>query len=147
MFRDGDTYHSKWHFNKAKQCWEGNPANSADIYDVLSSVKHKASAEGGDWTHLMVMTKDYMDQVFQWHQAVCPLYIALQMIQKVMNGARPSDICLDLEMGTKLTSHLKQVTFASTRWTLWTRCDSAHLWSIHDLTSHICRCFELIKLQ
>jgi len=146
MFRDGDTYRSKWHFNEVKQCWEGNPADSADIYDVLSSVKHKASAEGGDRTHSMAMTKDYMDRAFRWHQAVCPLDIALQMIQKVMNGARPSDICLDLEMRTKLTHHLKQVTFASTGWTLWTRCDSARLWPIHDLTSHICRCFELIKL-
>ncbi|KAG2029121.1 hypothetical protein BDR03DRAFT_1018871 [Suillus americanus] len=47
---DGDTYRGKWHFNEVKQRWEGNPANSADIYDVLSSVKHKASAEGGDRT-------------------------------------------------------------------------------------------------
>jgi hypothetical protein len=56
MFRGGDTYRGKRHFNEVKQCWEGNPADSADIYDVLSSVKHKASAEGGDQTHSMVMT-------------------------------------------------------------------------------------------
>ncbi|KAG1818969.1 uncharacterized protein BJ212DRAFT_1298270 [Suillus subaureus] len=42
---DGDTYHGKWHLNEAKQHWEGNPADSTDIYDVLSSIKHKASAE------------------------------------------------------------------------------------------------------
>ncbi|KAG1718424.1 uncharacterized protein EDB91DRAFT_1066652 [Suillus paluster] len=126
---DGDTYRGKWHFNEAKQRWEGNPADSADIYDVLSSIKHKASAEGGDRTHSMAMTKDYMDRAFRWHQAVCPLEIALQMIQKVMSGARPSDMHLDLEMRTKLTRHLEQVTFASNGWTLWTRC------------------FELVKLQ
>ncbi|KAG2054410.1 hypothetical protein BDR06DRAFT_971622 [Suillus hirtellus] len=101
---DGDTYHGKWHFTEVKQRWEGNPANSADIYDVLSSIKHKASAEGGDQTHSM-------------------------MIKKVMNGAQLLDICLDLEMRTKLTHHLKQVTFTSNGWTLWTRC------------------FELVKLQ
>ncbi|KAG2094653.1 uncharacterized protein F5147DRAFT_657126 [Suillus discolor] len=61
---DGDTYHGKWHFNEAKQRWEGNPADSADIYDVLSSIKHKAIAEGGDRTHSMAMMKDYMDQAF-----------------------------------------------------------------------------------
>ncbi|KAG1723135.1 uncharacterized protein EDB91DRAFT_1087922 [Suillus paluster] len=126
---DGDTYRGKWHFNEAKQRWEGNPADSADIYDVLSSIKHKASAEGGDRTHSMAMTKDYMDRAFRWHQAVCPLEIALQMIQKVMSGARPSDMHLDLEMRTKLTRHLEQVTFASNGWTLWTRC------------------FELVKLK
>ncbi|KAG1858189.1 hypothetical protein F4604DRAFT_1685051 [Suillus subluteus] len=105
---DGDTYQGKWNLNEAKQRWEGNPADSADIYDVLSSIKHKA---------------------FRWHQAACPLDIALQMVQKVMNSAQPSDICLDLEMRTKLTHHLKQITFASNGWTLWTRC------------------FELVKLQ
>jgi hypothetical protein len=120
-FRDGDTYRGKWHFNEVKQRWEGNPAESADIYDVLSSIKHKASAEGGDRTHSMAMTKDYMDRAFQWHQAVCPLEITLQMIQKVMSGAQPSDMHLDLEMRTKLTHHLEQVTFASNGWTLWTR--------------------------
>ncbi|KAG1723631.1 hypothetical protein EDB19DRAFT_1951960 [Suillus lakei] len=40
---DGDRFRGKWHFNEAKQCWEGNPADSADVYDVLSSVKHKAN--------------------------------------------------------------------------------------------------------
>ncbi|KAG1723917.1 uncharacterized protein EDB91DRAFT_1063111 [Suillus paluster] len=126
---NGDTYRGKWHFDKAKQRWEGNPTDSADVYDVLSSIKHKASAEGGDRTHSMAMMKDYMDWAFQWHQAACSLDIALQMIQKVMNGARPSDICLDLEMRTKLTRHLKQIAFALNGWTLWTRC------------------FELVKLQ
>ncbi|KAG1872923.1 hypothetical protein DFJ58DRAFT_722087 [Suillus subalutaceus] len=58
---DGDMYCSKWHFDEARQHWEGNPADSADVYDVLSSIKHKASAEGGDRTHSMAMTKDYMD--------------------------------------------------------------------------------------
>ncbi|KAG2354498.1 hypothetical protein BDR07DRAFT_1494500 [Suillus spraguei] len=129
MWDDGDTYRGKWHFHEAKQCWEGNPTDSADIYDVLSSIKHKASVEGGDWTHSMAMMKDYMDRVFRWHQAACPLDIALQMIQKVMNGAQPSDICLDLETRTKLIHHLEQITFASNGWTLWTRC------------------FELVKLQ
>ncbi|KAG1832589.1 hypothetical protein DFJ58DRAFT_671092 [Suillus subalutaceus] len=126
---DGDTYRGKWHLNEARQRWEGNPADSADIYDVLSSIKHKASAEGGDRTHSMAMTKDYMDRTLRWHQASCPLEIALHMIQKAMTGARPSDMHLDLAVRTQLTRHLEQVVFASNGWTLWTRC------------------FELIKLQ
>ncbi|KAG1848191.1 hypothetical protein C8R48DRAFT_569353, partial [Suillus tomentosus] len=143
---DGDTYRGKWHFNEVKQRWEGNPADSADIYDVLSSIKHKASAEGGDRTHSMAMTKDYMDRAFRWHQAACPLDIALQMIEKVMNGARPSDICLDLEMRTKLTRHLEQVTFASNGWTLWTRCDPARLWSMRDLTCIGSKCTPYFEI-
>ncbi|KIK32078.1 hypothetical protein CY34DRAFT_760908 [Suillus luteus UH-Slu-Lm8-n1] len=102
---DGDTYRGKWHFNEARLRWEGNPADSADIFDVLSSIKHKASAEGGDRTHSMAMTKDYMDRTLHWHQASCPLEIALY-----------------LDVRTQLTRHLEQVAFASNGWTLWTRC-------------------------
>ncbi|KAG2140603.1 hypothetical protein DEU56DRAFT_734911 [Suillus clintonianus] len=120
---DGDRFRGKWHFNEAKQCWEGNPADSADVYDVLSSVKHKASAEGGDRTHSMAMTKDYMNQTLRWHQATCPLEIALQMIWKVMSGTQPSDVHLDLETRSRLTRHLEQVTFEANAWTLWTRCE------------------------
>ncbi|KAG2110244.1 uncharacterized protein F5147DRAFT_796945, partial [Suillus discolor] len=134
---DGDTYHGKWHFDEAKQRWEGNPADSADVYDVLSSVKHKASAEGGDRTHSMAMTKDYMDRVLRWHQAACPLEISLHMIQKTMSGAQPSDVHLDLETRKRLTQHLEQITLAANGWTLWTRCDPTCPCEVHDLTYRI----------
>ncbi|KAG1836898.1 hypothetical protein F4604DRAFT_1602155 [Suillus subluteus] len=129
---DGDTYRGKWHFDEARQRWEGNPADSADVYDMLSSIKHKASAEGGDRTHSMAMMKDYMDRVLRWHQAACPLEIALHMIEKTMSGAQPSDLHLDFETRKQLTQHLEQIALAASGWTLWTRCDL---------------CFKLIKLQ
>ncbi|KAG1807767.1 hypothetical protein EV424DRAFT_1329376 [Suillus variegatus] len=99
---DGGTFRGKWSFNEARQRWEGNPADSAEVYDVMASVKHKASAEGGDRTHSMAMTKDFMDHMLQWHEAACPLEIALQAIQL-------------------LTRHLEQVTFDAGAWTLWSR--------------------------
>ncbi|KAG2104313.1 uncharacterized protein F5147DRAFT_638301 [Suillus discolor] len=99
---DGGTFRGKWSFNEARQHWEGNPADSAEVYDVMASVKHKASAEGGDRTHSMAMTKDFMDRMLQWHEAACPLEIALQAIQL-------------------LTRHLEQVTFDAGAWTLWSR--------------------------
>jgi hypothetical protein len=102
-------------------CWEGNPADSADVRDVLSSIKHKASAEGGDRTHSMAMTKDYMDRTLRWHYAACPLEITLEIIRGVMSGAQPSDVHLDLETRTLLTRHLEQITFEANAWTLWTR--------------------------
>lgn len=95
----------------------------------------------------MAMTKDYMDRVLRWHQVVCPLEVALCMIQKKMNGAQPSDVHLDIEMRKRLTQHLKQITLAANGWTLWTRCDQTCPCKVCDLTYHIRRCFELIKLQ
>ncbi|KAG2029815.1 hypothetical protein BDR03DRAFT_987512 [Suillus americanus] len=126
---DGDTYRGTWHFDEARQRWEGNPADSADVYNVLSSIKHMASAEGGDCTHSMAMIKDYMDRVLRWHQAVCLLEIALHMIEKMMSGAQPSDLHLDLETRKPLTQHLEQIALVANGWTLWTRY------------------FKLIKLQ
>ncbi|KAG1770851.1 hypothetical protein EV702DRAFT_1270992 [Suillus placidus] len=126
---DGGTFCGKWSFNEARQRWEGNPANSAEVYDVMASVKHKASAEGGDRTHSMAMTKDFMDRMLRWHKATCPLEIVLQAVQLVMSGTLPSQVQLTLEMRTQLTRHLEQVTFDAGAWTLWSRC------------------FELVKLQ
>ncbi|KAG2029737.1 hypothetical protein BDR03DRAFT_987558 [Suillus americanus] len=31
----GDTYCGKWHFNETRKCWEGNPACSAEVQDVI----------------------------------------------------------------------------------------------------------------
>ncbi|KIJ07283.1 hypothetical protein PAXINDRAFT_158476 [Paxillus involutus ATCC 200175] len=45
---DGDTYHGQWNFNHDRQQWEGNPAESAEVNDIISSLKHKASSEDGD---------------------------------------------------------------------------------------------------
>ncbi|KAG2339458.1 hypothetical protein BDR05DRAFT_951218 [Suillus weaverae] len=126
---DGGTFRGKWSFNEARQCWEGNPADSAEVYDVMASVKHKASTEGGDRTHSMAMTKDFMDRMLRWHKAICPLEIVLQAVQLVMSGTLPSQVQLTLEMRTQLTRHLEQVTFDAGAWTLWSRC------------------FELVKLQ
>ncbi|KAG1780203.1 hypothetical protein EV702DRAFT_1266678 [Suillus placidus] len=126
---DGGTFRGKWSFNEARQRWEGNPADSAEVYDVMASVKHKASAEGGDRTHSMAMTKDFMDRMLRWHKATCPLEIVLQAVQLVMSGTLPSQVQLTLEMRTQLTRHLEQVTFDAGAWTLWSRC------------------FELVKLQ
>ncbi|KAG1791700.1 uncharacterized protein HD556DRAFT_1309765 [Suillus plorans] len=89
---DSGTFRGKWSFNEARQHWEGNPADSAEVYDMMASVKHKASAEGGDRTHSMAMTKDFMDRMLQWHEAACPLEIALQAIQLVMSGTLPSQV-------------------------------------------------------
>jgi len=121
-FRDGGNFRGKWHFDEARQRWEGNPADSAEVYDVMASVKHKASAEGGDRTHSMAMTKDFMDRLLRWHQASCPLDIALQAVQLVMSGTLPSHIQLTMDTRTLITRHLEQIVFDANAWTLWTRC-------------------------
>ncbi|KAL4063509.1 hypothetical protein V8B97DRAFT_2026414 [Scleroderma yunnanense] len=69
---DGDTYHKKWHYNEAWQCWKENPATSAEVDDVMASIKHKVSAEGCDCVHSSAMKKEYMDKILTWSMTTCP---------------------------------------------------------------------------
>ncbi|KAG1814581.1 hypothetical protein DFJ58DRAFT_673655, partial [Suillus subalutaceus] len=100
---DGDTYRGKWHFDEARWRWEGNPADSADVYDVLSSIKHKASAEGRR-SHSL----DGNDKGL--HGSSAPM----------ASGCVSAS---GLETRKQLTQHLEQIALAASGWTLWTRCD------------------------
>ncbi|KIO06047.1 hypothetical protein M404DRAFT_139209 [Pisolithus tinctorius Marx 270] len=80
--RDRNTFQDKWGFNKARQHWEGNLAESADVQDVLTSIKHKASAEAGDHKLSLPITWDHLDWMLQWACIVCPdLDFALSILQ------------------------------------------------------------------
>ncbi|KAF8439472.1 hypothetical protein L210DRAFT_3504546 [Boletus edulis BED1] len=37
---DGDRYRGRWQFNQLDPKWEGNPADSAEVDDIMSSLKH-----------------------------------------------------------------------------------------------------------
>ncbi|KAI6000117.1 hypothetical protein F5J12DRAFT_702197, partial [Pisolithus orientalis] len=105
---DGNTFRGKWGFNEARQRWEGNLAESADVQDILTSIKHKASVEAGNRKHSLPIMWDHLDWMLQWAHTVCPdLDFALKL--------------LGLKVQTLVTHHLEQLAFASTAWTLWTR--------------------------
>ncbi|KAI6141442.1 hypothetical protein BKA82DRAFT_3986196 [Pisolithus tinctorius] len=126
---DGNTFRGKWGFNEARQRWEGNPAESADVQDVLTSIKHKASAEAGDRKHSLPITQDHLDRMLQWARTVCPdLDFALSVLRMTFStpgsgpAQQPLSELLGLKVRTLVTRHLEQLAFASTAWTLWTRC-------------------------
>ncbi|KAL4076527.1 hypothetical protein V8B97DRAFT_2021900 [Scleroderma yunnanense] len=82
---DGDTYHKKWHYSEAQQCWKGNPATSAEVDDVMASIKHKVTMEGSDCVHLSAMKKEYMDKILTWSMTTCSeLKSALHFISLVL---------------------------------------------------------------
>ncbi|KIJ06860.1 hypothetical protein PAXINDRAFT_19939 [Paxillus involutus ATCC 200175] len=47
MWENSDTYHGKWHLDVVKQQWEGNLVESAEVEDILKSLKHKTNSEDG----------------------------------------------------------------------------------------------------
>ncbi|KAN0075252.1 hypothetical protein V8E55_011275 [Tylopilus felleus] len=84
---DGHTYHGPWQFNNIRQRWEGNPVNSAEVMDITSSLKHKASSEGGDQKHSLPMLKDNMVHILAWSQKTSPkLDQALGWLHHILSG-------------------------------------------------------------
>ena len=116
-----------------RQRWEGNPADSAEVQDVLTSIKHKASADEGDRKHSMPIMPEHLDQMLQWARTACPdLDFAFSILRNAHgtpgNGTAqqlPSEL-VSLEVRTQVTRHLEQLAFASTAWTLWTRLVKSH---------------------
>jgi hypothetical protein len=123
-FRDGDTYRGKWHYNETQKRWEGNPALSAEVQDVITAIKHKCGAEGGDRTHSLAMSKEHMDKMFAWSEAQC----------SNESCKRPPR---DLETRAFMTKHLEFKAFASTAWTIWSRYTSCSIGDASLLTEMI----------
>ncbi|KAI6138555.1 hypothetical protein BKA82DRAFT_3989880 [Pisolithus tinctorius] len=101
---DGATFRGKWHHNDARHRWEGNPVLSAEVDDVVASIRHKVSSEGAEWKHSGAMKKEYMDKILAWSESLCPLDAPLQYILKLT-----------------ITRHLEHLAFSAIAFTLWTR--------------------------
>jgi hypothetical protein len=84
--------------------------------DVLTAVKHKSGAEGGDRTHSLAMSKEHMDRVFCWSEDKVSTESAQQFVK---DAAQASNMCSEERM--LMTKHLEFRAFASTAWTVWSR--------------------------
>ncbi|KAG0705255.1 hypothetical protein DFH29DRAFT_997044 [Suillus ampliporus] len=125
---DGDTHHGRWKFNEACQRWEGNPALSAEIQDIIKSIKHKTSSEGGDRTHSIAMSKGFMDRILAWTCKLCPQETFLGLMRSVLaaDTTRTGGVeLLTVEARASITKITNQA-FSTTAWNLWTR--SACFW-------------------
>ncbi|KAG1883365.1 hypothetical protein F4604DRAFT_1920566 [Suillus subluteus] len=124
-----NTYRGKWHFNETRKCWEGNPACLAEVQDVIKSVRHKTNSEGADRTHLVAMSKGFMDRILTWVRKCCPSETYMALVRMLLEGDKTATDNLTLELRTSITRIVMYQAFSTTAWNLWTRC------------------FELIKLK
>jgi hypothetical protein len=111
-FRDGGTYRGQWHYNENRQRWEGNPASSAEVADVLVAVKHKCGAEGGDRTHSLAMSKEYMERIFEWSEGK----VSTAAVETMKDPSQASNMSLTEQ--SAVTKHLEFRAFTSTAWTV-----------------------------
>ncbi|KAI6035401.1 hypothetical protein F5J12DRAFT_924235 [Pisolithus orientalis] len=112
-----------WHHNDAHHRWEGNPVLSAEVDDVVASIRHKVSSEGAERKHSGAMKKEYMDKILAWSESFCPLDTPLQYIRLVTIGykALPSGESLNGKVKLTVTQHLEHLAFSAVAFTLWMR--------------------------
>ena len=101
-------YRGHWTYNDSQERWQGNPAHSGKVEDMVQSIKHKTGVEDSERKHSRVMLKEYMDMIYEWSKKVCP---------KTKFKKLPED----LATLTLVIEHLKYNALGSTRFTVWTR--------------------------
>ncbi|KAI6004797.1 hypothetical protein EDD15DRAFT_2191570 [Pisolithus albus] len=107
---DGATFRGSWHHNDARHWWEGNPVLSAEVNDIVASIRHKLSSDGAEQTHSGAMKKEYMDRILTWSASQCPLVVPFQYLRLAMMGCRvpPPGEFLSKSMKLTITRHLQQ---------------------------------------
>jgi hypothetical protein len=78
------------------------------VVDVMTALKHKSGAEGGDRTHSLAMSKEHMDKMLAWSEMECT--------DDRYEVKEP-----DLRKRVEVMKHLEFRAFASTAWTIWSR--------------------------
>lgn len=105
---NGAKYRGPWGFDAERNEWIGNPADSAEVQDLRTALKHKVKSDGRVRNHATAMTYPYMEMIMAWSERECP-----------------NEICcrepVSMEERTKVTKHLRLRAFASTGFTLFTR--------------------------
>ena len=118
----GEAYRVEWHHNDVLQRWDGNPATSGDVRDVIKSIKNKLSTDGLDREHATAMKKEHMDKISAWVKSDCPeIGSALRFIYAVLTKEPVSNAHIDDEMKKQVTKRLEFLAFTATAWILWTR--------------------------
>ncbi|KAI6111260.1 hypothetical protein F5141DRAFT_1274775 [Pisolithus sp. B1] len=120
---DGAIFRGDWHHNDARHQWEGNPVLSAEVSDIVASIRHKVSSQGAERTHSGAMKKEYMDRILTWSESQCSLHIPFQCIHLAMTEQQVLHLgeFLDKDVKLKITRHLQHLGCAATAFTLWTR--------------------------
>ncbi|KLO14727.1 hypothetical protein SCHPADRAFT_825926 [Schizopora paradoxa] len=104
----GSKYRGEWGYDEKAKEWRGNPADSAEVQDLRTALKHKVKADGRIRNHAVAMSYEYMQTIMAWSERECPAEMCCRA---------PSS----MEERTKVTKHLRLRAFASTGFTLFAR--------------------------
>lgn len=101
-------YRGVWHFDKDRGEWIGNPAECAEVQDLLKTISHKNKAEGKERHHAVAMKYEYLVKMMAWSRSIVPGDVTMNP---------PPD-----HKGCALVArHVGFRTFLQTGWMLWLR--------------------------
>jgi hypothetical protein len=109
--RAGDKYRGRWHYDHDEKCWKGNPIESAEVEDMMKSIKNLTA--GDSHKHSAAMSLSDMAKIFEASKRDCP-YLANNTGLQLPPPKAEDNIA-------NVTKHLFWLAFSSTGWTLWTR--------------------------
>jgi hypothetical protein len=95
----------------------GNPAQSTAVQDMMEVLKNNEGAEGGSRNHASAMTIEDMQKVMAWSHKQCPDELISLIYSQVQTEAT-----LDQDEVNLAQKHLALRAFATTGFTIWTRC-------------------------
>lgn len=106
--RAGGDFRGPFKYYPIRENWFGNPACSPEVEDIMKTIKHKEGQGGDERHHSLAMSKQYMDQIFEWSKQVCP-------------ELRVEELPKDLDSLKHIAEHLRYRAFSGTGFVLWTR--------------------------
>ena len=86
----------------------GNPAECAEVQDLLKTISHKDKAEGKQRHLAVAMKYEYMEKMMTWSRGIVPDSMA-------------KNPPADRKARAVVTRHLEFRTFLQTGWLLWLR--------------------------
>jgi hypothetical protein len=111
LCRDGDLYRGEFRFCERRGQWVGNPADTAEVKDLLKALQNKAAANGGERAHSVAITYELLEKMMNWSNDVCPYD---PNTAAAFSSLSPAERHIQ-------TQHICFRAFTSLTWTLWAR--------------------------
>ena len=115
-YRDGGRYRDRWEYDPDTGKVSGNPADSAEIEDLMRSIVNRSRASGDPRDHAEAMTIGDLRKKMSWSLEECPTAVVDAAIAMVKAGEQPP-----VEQVLFITEHTQGRACDSGGIVLWTR--------------------------
>lgn len=116
FLRGDGRYRGRWSCNVETDQIAGNPADSAQVEDLMHMIKNKLRASSVTRDHAEAMKIEDLRKMMNWSLQQCPPELVDGLLAQV-DSSKPLDVSLVLHV----TKHLQIRGFSSSAFVLWMR--------------------------